>query len=75
MFTCLHIVSFQYRVLSYYSLLTVPGNLLSSTILMSPNLDMKTSFRHILLMLTLYDTSFCLLAATTFSMPLVRTTS
>ena len=47
------------------------GNLLSSTILMSPNLDMKTSFRHILLMLTLYDTSFCLLAATTFSMPLV----
>ena len=48
-----------------------PGNLLSSTILMSPNLDMKTSFRHILLMLTLFDTSFCLLAATTFSMPLV----
>ena len=47
------------------------GNLLSSTILMSPNLDMKTSFRHILLMLTLFDTSFCLLAATTFSMPLV----
>ena len=52
---------------------TFVGNLVTSSILKSPNLDMKRSFRHILLMLAMFDTSFSLLASLTFSMPLLST--
>ena len=47
------------------------GNLITASILQSPSLDMKTSFRHILLMLAAFDTTFSLLAALTFSLPLL----
>ena len=47
------------------------GNLVTAAILQSPSLEMKTSFRHILLMLAAFDTTFSLLAALTFSMPLL----
>ena len=49
------------------------GNLVTAYILQSPSLDMKTSFRHILLMLAAFDAIFSFLAALTFSMPLLST--
>jgi hypothetical protein len=47
------------------------GNLVTASILQSPSLDMKKSFRHILIMLAAFDTSFSLLATLTFSLPLL----
>ena len=40
-----------------------------SSILKYPSLDMKTTFRHILLSLAIFDTIFSLLATLTFSLP------
>ena len=47
------------------------GNIVTASILQSPSLDMKKCFRHILIMLAAFDTSFSLLAALTFSLPLL----
>ena len=47
------------------------GNMFTASILRSPSLDMKKSFRHILIMLAAFDTSFSLLATLTFSLPLL----
>ena len=53
------------------SILSFSGNLVTILILQSPYLDMKTSFRHILIMLSAFDTTFSLLAAITFSLPIL----
>ena len=45
------------------------GNLLISSTLRCPSLDMKTTFRHILLTLSVFDGLFSLLASLTFSLP------
>ena len=53
------------------TILGILGNLVTTSILQSPSMDMKKSFRHILIMLAVFDTLFCLLAALTFSLPLI----
>ena len=53
------------------AMLGICGNLVSTSVLYSPALDMKKSFRHILIMLAGYDTLFSFLVLLTFPLPLV----
>ena len=51
--------------------LGICGNLVTISILSSPDLGMKRSFRHTLIMLALYDTLFSFLVILAFPLPLV----
>jgi len=47
------------------------GNLASISVLRNNSLDMKETFREILIMLTVFDTIFVLSATTSFSLPVI----
>jgi hypothetical protein len=73
------VLSSSYNIASYIegyiipivSILSFSGNLVTIWILQSLSLDMKTSFRHILVMLSAFDTTFSFLAAIIFSLPIL----
>ena len=50
------------------------GNFTSICVLLSPSVDIKATFRHIITMLAIFDSCFILLASITFSLPLLLPT-
>ena len=58
-------------VIPLMAILGLLGNFITASIMQMELLDFNTSFQHILLMLTAFDSMFLTLATLTFSLPLL----